>query len=852
VSNAKLDITVIEVGNCRFVGVYIPFKLPEGITRTQFFKQIIAELANLSSTDKELMIGGDFNVDLNKPSSALDELENWALNSGLVNLVEKNVITRMRIVSTDSISRLETSTIDHIYTNFQKVDIKLENSISDHVFLVAEIPTSRSMSKKSKIVIRDWRNYSELVEEEFANRISQISPNSFTLESLTDLYKATLDVVAPLRVVRHHEDEIINTKVAALQKRRDRYLKKYKKTGQKKHLDLAKSFSCTLKKAVKKESRRVFQCKARSPNPNHFWAALNEKMGKFRDGTIELVIEGASVTDDQLLSDRFADFFIDKVNKLVPDKINSLSLVKPSNPIKISMKEIELAAKSLSNKKSFGIDGVPQNLLRDTIQLTIEPVHQIVNSFCMYGLPNHLKTARVIPLHKKASKMDISNYRPISNLSVFSKIYEKCLLSRLNDELADHEGDHQHGFRKNHSTETALLTLQSYMASALDNRTKGLVYSVDLSAAFDLLKPDKFFEMFKNKLSEGLLFCIMDFLVDRKFQVQLNECYSESKSLERGCVQGSILGPKLFSLYIAGLKESLETDEVKIVSYADDSYVVVTPKNQDPNSIKLLTEKTLASHIEFLRSIGMVVNESKTEIMWIGGDVSPFNAINIGDNEVSLTTSMKALGIHFQGNLAWDVQAEVAINKSKKLLSAFRFLRKYLTEKQFLKAASANYYGSVFYGATVWYHSLKQKFKKKLTSTHFRLLRTAKQDYKLKLKRTELTELCERATPEQWTRFITATRVIKIVRNRAPTDLYHILTQNYFEEKRNPHIGMFFDSSRTRKGQQSIQNRLMFMRSISYPWNSESELSNDLLRVIMKRTFYPYFKNNHDKVYNCF
>jgi hypothetical protein len=110
---------------------------------------------------------------------------------------------------------------------------------------------------------------------------------------------------------------------------------------------------------------------------------------------------------------------------------------------------------------------------------------------------------------------------------------------------------------------------------------------------------------------------------------------------------------------------------------------------------------------------------------------------------------MKALGIHIEGNLSWDAQAESAINKSKKLLSAFRFLRKYLTEKQFLKAASANYYGSVFYGGIVWFHSLKQKYKNKLTSIHFRLLRTAKRDFLLKLKRTELTELCKRATPEQ-------------------------------------------------------------------------------------------------------
>jgi hypothetical protein len=235
----------------------------------------------------------------------------------------------------------------------------------------------------------------------------------------------------------------------------------------------------------------------------------------------------------------------------------------------------------------------------------------------------------------------------------------------------------------------------------------------------------------------------------------------------------------------------------------------------------------------------MVVNESKTEVMWIG--TNPVQTyINIGNNVIPFVSKMKALGIFIQGDLSWDAQAEHAIAKSKKLLSAFRFLRKYLSESQFLKAASANYYGSVFYACNVWYHSLKQDSKTKLTSTHFRLLRCAKKDYMMKFKRTELTELCQRATPEQWTKFITASRVIKVIRDRQPLELHRILTSNYFEERRHPGVGLFFDSSKSKKGRQSLPNRLLFMRVISYPWNAiESQMTNDQIRIEMKSTFYP-------------
>jgi hypothetical protein len=143
----------------------------------------------------------------------------------------------------------------------------------------------------------------------------------------------------------------------------------YKKTGNPDHLANAKSFSNTLKKAIKKEARRVFQCKARSSNPKHFWSAMNERMGKFKDTEIELHINDSKITDTDQIANLFANFFLEKVEKLSTEPVTIPSLIKPLNPLSFTLEEVEMSLKTLTNKKSFGPDGIPQNLFKDTLNV---------------------------------------------------------------------------------------------------------------------------------------------------------------------------------------------------------------------------------------------------------------------------------------------------------------------------------------------------------------------------------------------------------------------------------------------------------------------------------------------------
>ena len=189
-------------------------------------------------------------------------------------------------------------------------------------------------------------------------------------------------------------------------------------------------------------------------------------------------------------------------------------------------------------------------------------------------------------------------------------------------------------------------------------------------------------------------------------------------------------------------------------------------------------------------------------------------------------------------------QAEHALTKGRRLVSCFKFLRKYLTESQFLKAATANYYGTVFYASSVWYQNIKQTHKNKFDTIHFRMLRTATRQRESETTRDSLSRRCERATPKEWVQYLTASLVMKTIRDQQPKPLFDLLMNNYFEESRKPNVGYFFDSSRTLVGRQSLQNRLMFMLSINDPWNNKLQIkTDDEIRVLLKKAFFYYFTN---------
>lgn len=110
------------------------------------------------------------------------------------------------------------------------------------------------------------------------------------------------------------------------------------------------------------------------------------------------------------------------------------------------------------------------------------------------------------------------NYQPVSNTSSISKVFEKYLIRKI-ENLIGHDtlmGEHQHAYRPGCSTVTAALTLQDFLATELDKGNKVIVYSSDLKAAFDLLRPNILVrKMCDLDLPKAYINVIVDFLTGR-------------------------------------------------------------------------------------------------------------------------------------------------------------------------------------------------------------------------------------------------------------------------------------------------------------------------------------------------
>jgi hypothetical protein len=200
-------------------------------------------------------------------------------------------------------------------------------------------------------------------------------------------------------------------------------------------------------------------------------------------------------------------------------------------------------------------------------------------------IPNQWKVARILPLHKKGAKTNFKNYRPISNLCVSTKIFKKCILKRIGA-LAE-EGnlftEKQHGFRKGRSTISAARALQREISKATDDNNYVAVASLDLSSAFDVVNSKLLLiRLAKMGLPQDIMGLLREWLVGRMAYVEVEGSCSEFFDLDSGTVQGSVLGPILFNLFISPFLENASGP-----AYADDQSVKANKMLSEPYKKRL-------------------------------------------------------------------------------------------------------------------------------------------------------------------------------------------------------------------------------------------------------------------------
>ena len=166
-------------------------------------------------------------------------------------------------------------------------------------------------------------------------------------------------------------------------------------------------------------------------------------------------------------------------------------------------------------------------------------------------VPDQLKVATVIPVHKKDSPSCMDNYRPISLLSIFNKIMEKLMYKRLISFIDKYNilYDKQFGFREKHSTVQAILLITDQIRNAIEDGLYSCGIFLDFSKAFDTVNHS----ILTNKLEHYGIRGIankwfVSYLSNRRQHVSIGNTKSDDVIVTNGVPQGSVLGPLLFLL----------------------------------------------------------------------------------------------------------------------------------------------------------------------------------------------------------------------------------------------------------------------------------------------------------------
>lgn len=258
----------------------------------------------------------------------------------------------------------------------------------------------------------------------------------------------------------------------------------------------------------------------------------------------------------------------------------------------IEPQEITSIILSLPGNKSAGLDGIYPRILKENTDILVPILCKLFNhSLKCAKYPSVLKIAKVVPVYKDGDRSNPSSYRPISVLSVINNIYEKILSSNICKFLEKYNllCQQQHGFRKHHSTASAVLSLTQLINTALHENKLAAVVFVDLKKAFDTVDHAIMLNKLNHYGFRGEAYSLLSSYIENRQQaVVINNIISSLKYLQTGVPQGSVLGPMLFSLYLNDLPKVLSCCD--ILMYADDTAIIVTADNHEDLEAKTNAE----------------------------------------------------------------------------------------------------------------------------------------------------------------------------------------------------------------------------------------------------------------------
>ena len=663
-------------------------------------------LENISKEQKSVYLLGDFNVNLlnyNEHNQTNEFLDSLASNSFIPLILQPTRITSH-----------SNTLIDNIFSNVIELDIisgNLTATISDHLPQFAIIPNifSNISGNKYNIYERDWSKFDRenfildyfSVDWEDLLKIDKLNADNSTKIYL-DAINMLLDTYAPLKRINKYKMKFKSKPwiTLGLQKsisvknklfvnfinKKGQILKEEFHTNYKKYRNL---LSTLMRRSKQAYFDKYFE--ANWSNIKNTWKGIKSPITlKFVASNVPTVLSldnGDTITNPYDIANTFNNYFasIAETTKknikyshkhfsdyLANENGNSIFL-QPTDK-----EEIANIISSLNSNKASGPNSIPYRILLLLKNEISKQLAELFNLSFMTGVFSLvLKTAKVVPVFKKDSKLDYSNYRPISLLSNVEKILEKLMYNRLYTFLNSNNIIYslQFGFRQQYSTSQALVNITENIRKALDGGNIGCGIFVDLQKAFDTVDH----QILLTKLNHyGICGVSNDwfksYLSNRNQYVSINGFDSGLAAINCGVPQGSVLGPLLFILYINDLNHTIKF--CKVYLFADDTNLLCMS-----NSIKKLNKLVNADikHlVHWLNANKISLNVKKTEMVIFKSKQKKFE----GDLKIKLcgkrlypSESVKYLGVKIDTNLNWEHHVNdlsIKLNRANALLFKMR------------------------------------------------------------------------------------------------------------------------------------------------------------------------------------
>ena len=779
----------------RIINIYRSFNPQNNESQFNIFSRQLEVIS--TAVNRNTIVIGDFNLNHKKRYD--------------VNYSHKNYFTKLneafesldliQLVNFDTWSRFinnirHSSIIDHIYVKNPIAITNLSSVIppfGDHCLIMFNIKLK--IIKANSSLKRNWKLYSKEKLLSKLNNLNWLIRND-DVQSFWNSFESKLievvDDLCPLEPLKSLIESKTNPppEIKRLINKRNNLLKKVKlnpTNSQSARINLKvlnKEIKCYFFNQKKKAVRKNII----PSNSKSLWDAVRIAKDINVTHLPDILFANNIEINNGKIPEAFAELFSNKVKNIanevaIDNEIhNGFKKINSENQFFMSSADVEECVKNIKIKNCEGYDRIPQRILVDGITVLINPLRILFSKiYNQKSVPQQWLISKIVPIHKKGPKTNIENYRPIANLCSTSKIFERLILKRiqsielLND--VDITGKQQHGFKKNKSTATLALQIQSLVARALDEDNYVLMASIDLSVAFDVINIGLLIKRLKIVgLPEDMVSLIEIWLKNRLFYVEIDDMVSNLYNIDHGTIQGSILGPILYAIYVSPL-----FDLTDISNFADDNFALTWSRNKQ-NAIDLMETKLLIV-TKWLKGSGLKVNEQKTELCHFYRKDTPPVEIIVNDTMIKSMPEMNVLGVLFDSKLTWANHVSKQINKANKALHAIKLIKKYFNQTEILTLLTSNFFSILYYNSEVWHlPALKPQIKQLLLSASATALKLSQRKPDPMESFLNIHLRSNRATPENFLVYKHAILLHKLYNNHSPNlewvDLHYKQTLN--------------------------------------------------------------------------